>query len=195
MSEASNERRVEKVVSGTVKTKKKSEARKFADVFITEDIHSVKTYVFSDVIVPAVVDLIEDIVVGGIRMVLRGDSSSRRDRRDRDRGYTNYSRFSSGRDDRRDRDRDRDRRRESGSRFDYEELVFETRGDAEAVRDELEEEIEKYGMVTVAALYDMADRTAPYTANRYGWTNIRHADIVRTRDGYIIRLPRAVAID
>lgn len=193
MSEASNERKIEKVVSGTVKTKKKSEARKFADVFITEDIHSVKTYVFSDVIVPAVVDLIEDIVVGGIRMVLRGDSSSRRDRRSRDRDYTNYSRFSSGRD--RDRDRDRDRRRESGSRFDYEELIFETRGDAEAVRDELEEEIEKYGMVTVAALYDMADRTAPYTANRYGWTNIRHADIVRTRDGYIIRLPRAVAID
>ena len=192
MSEASNERKIEKVVSGTVKTKKKSEARKFADVFITEDIHSVKTYVFSDVIVPAVVDLIEDIVVGGIRMVLRGDTGSRRDRRDRDKGYTNYSRFSS-RD--RDRDRDRDRRHESSSRFDYEELIFETRGDAEAVRDELEEEIERYGMVTVAALYDMADRTAPYTANRYGWTNIRHADIVRTRDGYIIRLPRAVAID
>ena len=194
MGEAPKERKVEKVVTGTVKTKKKSEARKFADVFITEDIHSVKTYVFSDVIVPAVVDLVEDIVVGGIRMILRGDSGSRRDRRDRDRGYTNYSRFSSSRDRDRDRDRD-DRRREGGSRFDYEDLVFETRGDAEAVRDELEEEIEKYGMVTVAALYDMADRTAPYTANRYGWTNIRHADIVRTRDGYLIRLPRAVAID
>lgn len=193
MSEASNERKIGKVVSGTVKTKKKSEARKFADVFITEDIHSVKTYVFSDVIVPAVVDLIEDIVVGGIRMVLRGDAGSRRDRRSKDRDYTNYSRFSSSRD--RDRDRDRDRRRESSSRFDYEELVFETRGDAEAVRDELEDVIEKYGMVTVADFYDMADRTAPYTANSYGWTNIRHADIVRTRDGYIIRLPRAAAID
>lgn len=192
MGEAPKERKLEKVVTGEVKTKKKSGARKFADVFVSEDIHSVKSYVFSDVVVPALVDLIEDIVVGGIRMILRGESGSRRDRRDRDRGYTNYSRFSSSRD--RDRDRD-DRRRDGGSRFDYEDLVFETRGDAEAVRDELEEEIDHYGMVTVAALYDAAGRTAPYTANRWGWTNIRHADIVRTRDGYVIRLPRAVAID
>ena len=54
----------------------------------------------------------------------------------------------------------------------------------------------RYGFVTVADLFDMADRTPPYTANSYGWTNIQSAEVVRlTGGGYIIRLPRAVPID
>lgn len=182
-----SERKVEKVVTGEVKTKKKSEARKFADVFISEDIRSVKSYVAQDVIIPAVVNLIEDVVVNGIRMILRGDTRSSKSR---DRDYVSYRDYA-----RRDERRDRDRGREARSRSDFEELVFETRGDAEAVRRELEDTIARYGLATVADLYDMADRTAPYTSNQFGWTNIRHADVVRVRDGYIIRLPRAVPID
>lgn len=36
------EKHVEKVISGTVKPKKKSEMQKFADVFISEDVNNVK---------------------------------------------------------------------------------------------------------------------------------------------------------
>ena len=39
------EKRVEKVISGTVKSKKKSEMQKFADVFISEDVNNVKSYI------------------------------------------------------------------------------------------------------------------------------------------------------
>ena len=38
-------KKVEKVVTGTVKTKKKNEISKFADVFISEDISNVKNFV------------------------------------------------------------------------------------------------------------------------------------------------------
>lgn len=184
---APSERKVEKVVTGEVKTKKKSEARKFADVFISEDIHSVKSYVVQDVVVPAITNLIEDIVVNGIRMILRGDTGSGKKR---DRDYVSYRDYA-----RRDERRDRGGRREGSSRFDYEDLVFTGRGDAEAVLDELQDTIETYGLVSVAEFYDAAGRTAPYTAHQYGWTNLRNAEIVRVRGGYIIRLPRAVAID
>ena len=55
--------------------------------------------------------------------------------------------------------------------------------------------IGKYGFVTVSDMYDMADLPAPYTSQKYGWLNVNNADIIRVRDGYILKLPRAVPID
>jgi hypothetical protein len=50
--------------------------------------------------------------------------------------------------------------------------------------------------VTVADMYDMADLTAPYTANDYGWKSVVNADIVRARDGgWILKLPNARPIN
>ena len=42
---------VGKVVTGEVKTKKKTEVRKFADTFISEDIANVKSYILMDVLI------------------------------------------------------------------------------------------------------------------------------------------------
>lgn len=47
------EKKVDKVVTGNVKRKKKSEVSKFKDVFISEDVSNVKSYIFLDVLVPA----------------------------------------------------------------------------------------------------------------------------------------------
>ena len=182
--EAKSERKVERVVNGKVKTKKKSETSKLKDVFIAEDVKDVKSYIFMDVLVPAIKNAIVDIVTDGVNMIFgtgkkRSSSSS---------NYISYRDYS-----RRD-DRVRDSR--SSSRFNYDDLIFETRGEAEAVRDQMDAMIERYGFVTIADMYDMADLSAPYTSNKYGWTNLRNADIVRMgRDGYVIKLPRAMPID
>ena len=42
---------------------------------------------------------------------------------------------------------------------------------------------------------DLVGVTGNYTDNKYGWTNIRNAEVVRVRDGYRIKLPRALPID
>ena len=55
--------------------------------------------------------------------------------------------------------------------------------------------IDNYGFVTVADMYDMVDLTAPYTAAKYGWTNIRTAEVIRGRDGYMLKLPKAMPVD
>ena len=55
--------------------------------------------------------------------------------------------------------------------------------------------LEKYGMVSVADLYDLVGVTGNYTDNKYGWTNLSNAEIVRVRDGYQIKLPRARVLD
>lgn len=181
------ERRVQKVVSGKAKTKKNG-ARKLTDIFISEDASNVKSYIFMDVLVPAIKKAISDIVTDGIAMILYGETGGRKSKSSSRVSYRSY--YDDRRDDRRDRDRF-----ESRGRFDYDDIVFESRGEAELVREQMVELIERYGFVTVADMYDMADLTAPYTANKYGWTNIRNAEPVRVRDGYILKLPKAMPID
>lgn len=186
-------KKVDKVIHGTAKVKKKSEFRKFADNFISEDVDSVKTYVVRDVIIPSVIDLVEDIVVGGIRTLLRGDSG-RRDSRDRrsysgSPSYVNYSRYSDRRDDRSYRDN------QTRRGYGYDDIVVNSRADAEAVIEQMDGIVDTYGMVSVADLYDLVGMTSNYTDNNYGWTNIRNAEPIRLRDGgWMIKMPKAIPI-
>lgn len=186
---SSNDRKIQKVVSGKVKTKK-NDGRKLMNMFISEDATNVKSYVLMDVLVPAIKKAISDIVTDGIDMILFGGTGGRKDKSRNKVSYRSYY------DDKRgDRDGRRDRDYRDRSRFDYDDLVFDTRGEAEAVREEMLEVIDRYGFVTVADMYDMADLTAPYTSSKYGWTNIRTAEAVRVRDGYILKLPKAMPIE
>lgn len=185
-------KKVNKVISGTAKVKKKSELRKFADNFISEDVDSVKTYVIRDVVIPSIIDLVEDIVVGGIRTLLRGESG-RRDSRDRrssgSPSYVNYTRYSDRRDDRSYRDG------QTRRGYGYDDVVVNSRADAEAVIEQMDGIVDTYGMVSVADLYDLVGMSSNYTDNNYGWTNIRNAEPVRLRDGgWMIKMPKAIPI-
>ena len=185
---AAEEKRVTKVVKGNVRTKP-NEVRKFADVFISEDINNVKSYILMDVLVPAIKKAVADIVTNGIEMILYGSTSNRRNSSSGSK--VSYRNYYDNRDDRRD-DRGGSRTR---SGLDYDDFVFDSRGEAEAVLSQMGDIIERFKYVTVADLYDMVDKVPPFTANKYGWTSIRNADVVRDRDGYRLKLPRAMQID
>lgn len=188
--ETQSEKRVQKVVTGNVKTRK-NEVRKFTDIFISEDAANVKSYIFMDVLVPAIKKAISDIVTDGVDMILYGGTGGGK-RKTSSGNKVSYRKFY---DDRRDDRRDRETTYRDRNRFDYEDIEFETRGEAEAVRTEMMDCIERYGMVSVADMYDMAGLAAPYTSSKFGWTSIRTAEVKRTRGGYIIELPRAIAFD
>lgn len=184
------EKRVEKVVKGAAKTKKNN-VRKLTDIFIAEDANNVKSYVLMDVIVPAIKNALYDVVVDGIGMILgkpiRGGSRTVSGGTAERTSYRNYYY-----DQRNEREYGRAR---AGSRFNYDDVVLETRGDAVLVLDQLHQELAKYGVVRVSDLYEMAGITAPYTYCNYGWTNLRSAEVVRIRDGYIIKTPNPMPID
>ena len=55
--------------------------------------------------------------------------------------------------------------------------------------------IETYGLVSVADFYDLVGVTGDYTDNKYGWTDLRNANVIRVRDGYMIKLPRALLLN
>lgn len=182
--------RAKKVVSGKTKTKKNN-VRKLSDTFVSEDVNNVKEFIFKDIVVPTIKKLFVDIIRDGVEMLVYGNARGRSKYDDSPRGghYTSYGSYYTYNDDRREPPRAR-------TGFDYEDIGFESRVDAENVLIEMKNLIRRYGMVRVADLFDMADLSAPYTSNRYGWTDISSAHIVRRYDGdYIIKLPRAVPID
>lgn len=188
---APESRKIQKVVSGTAKVKKKSEVRKFADIFIAEDAAEVKRFIVDDLVVPGIKKLIVSIIKNSAEMIFGETGERDRFSSGARLGYISYDKCSASR-----RDDRRDRNTRSRTRFDYEDVIFESRADAENARMQMEEVIDKYGSVTVSDLYDMADLSAPYTGNRYGWTNIRTAEPMRLRDGgYILKLPRIEVLD
>lgn len=181
------EKKVEKVILGSAKSRKKGEIQKFADVFISEDVANVKSYIILDVIIPAVKKAISDVVTNGIDMILYGESGKNRKSQ-----YTtkvSYGQHYSG--------GSRDSREITQKKgFNYDDIIFENRGDAESVLDAMNDIISQYGVVSVGDLYDLADvSTDNFTVNKYGWTDISGCKAVRVRDGYILRLPKASPIN
>ena len=184
---ASTDKKIEQV-TGIVKTKKKSEIGKIADAFIAEDAKSVWSYILMDVLVPAAKKAISDIVTNGVDMFLYGESG--RHNKNSNNSYVSYRSYS---DNSRGRSSEGIRTRSGGN---FDEIIFETRGEAEMVREQMNEMIDRYGIVTVGDMYDMARLTPPYTSNKYGWTSIRTAEVIRERGGgYIIKLPRPAPMD
>lgn len=179
------EKKVEQIAKG--KTKKKSEVKKFADTFIAEDITSVKDYILMEVLLPAAKKAISDIVTNGIDMILYGETRSKSKSRESRVSYTKYY----------DRDRDYDRPTRTRGRYgyDYDDIILDTRKEAEEVLDRMDDLIDNYGMVSVADLYDLVGVSGNYTDNKYGWTNLRNADVQRVRDGYLLKLPKALPFD
>ena len=181
-----DEKKIQKRVSKPAKTKKKGELRKIAEEFIVDDVKNIKTYVITDVLIPTIKDTIWDILTNTLDMFLfNGTKDHRKHGKSSPKiSYRDYY----------DSKNDRGRNYEIRDRFDYDDLEFDSRGEADAVLTGMLETIDQYGVVSVADMYDMADVTAPYTGNRYGWTSLRNAEVVRVRNAYIIKLPKAKPI-
>lgn len=174
-------KKVERVVNSRVKTKKKS---KFADTFISEDISSVKEYILMDVLLPAIKKAISETITGGIDMMLYGETRNRSSKGSK----VSYSKYYD------DRDRGYERRR-ARIGYEYDDIVLESRAEAEEVLNSMDDLLERYGIVSVGDLYDLVGIQGNYTDNKYGWTSLRSASVHRTRDGYLLKLPKAGPLD
>ena len=173
-------KKLDKVITGQVKTKKKSGVCKFMSGLVADDAQSIKSYLVKDVVVPTIKKTITEIV----DMILYGGKSKHGRTSTTKVSYRSYW------------DDPRDTRRESIAvqPYNYDDIILETRGDAEEVLDQLNAMIDTYKIASVADLYDLVGISGNYTDNKYGWTNLSNADVIRTRDGYQLKLPRALPI-
>lgn len=182
-----NEVKPKKVVSGPVTVKKKSEVQKFADVFISEDANKVKSYIMDDILIPTIKKTIYDIFTESLNMIFFGGSG--RGKSNTTAGKVSYRQNYSN-------SRDEYRTATVRRTYDYDNIVVKSRGEAEAVIDQMGEIIDAYGFVRVSDFYEIVGVDGDHTANKYGWMDIRSAEAIRLRNGdYLIKLPRAVPID
>lgn len=177
------EKRVDKPIVSGARIRKKSEARKLVDVFIPEDVEKVKSHIIFDVLIPSAKKAVYDMVTNGIEMILYGETGAVSHKSSTS-SKISYRQFY---DDRTTRPSESTR---MNSVMDFEDIILEHRGEAESILERLDELVSMYGMASVADMYDLVGITAPYTANNYGWTDIRNAKVVRIRDGYVIKMPR-----
>lgn len=178
-----SEKKVEKIIGGSVKTKKKNGIQKFTDAFAADDLDAIKTYILEDIVIPAIKDVVLDAVKAFLGVENRSNKRSTASKI----SYRSYY------DKANDRDGYNSSRTKNG--YNYDDIILDNRGEAEEVLSRMDELIATYGLVSVADLYDLVGISCNYTDNKYGWTNICSASVVRIRDGYLIKLPRALPLN
>lgn len=181
---------VQKVVNGVAKVKKKSELNKFVNNFISEDATKVGSYLFTDVIVPGIVKIITDSFKDGVDIIFKGASS----RGSRNSGtypgnYISYNNYSNNNAQR------RTTTAPAKPVHSPSDITLPSRRDAEAVLNQMNDILQQYGAVTVADLYDSVGITHSFTDVKYGWTDLRNADISRDGEGWYIKFPNAYPLD
>jgi len=188
-----DEKKLKKVVTGKVTKQKRSFGKKISEVLLEDNTKSVGSYIFYDVLIPAAKDLISDMVGGGIEMLLFGERRARGANhtiRSGGRSHTQYGSFFSSsiknQNARNDKPAPFNR-----ARHDFDNIVLESRGEAEEVLSHLVDLTIDYGQATVSDLYDLVGITSNFTDEKYGWTDLRGATANRARGGgYVLNLPR-----
>jgi hypothetical protein len=200
-SEASRRERkedkgIERVTSGEVIRKKKSLRRKFKETFIAGDAKSVLQYVVLDVALPAARELVAEIINAGTEKILFGESRRRGSRypQSGSAGYIAYNRMTQGPTSRLT-SAQRVLSRQGRARHNFDEVVLESRTEAEEVIDRLFELVSQYGGASVEDLYELLGLTASHTDHKWGWTDLHGSGVSRVRDGYLLDLPEPYPLD
>lgn len=197
---SATEPKVVTVITNEAVAKKKTLGRRAREIFIGGDSKTVIQYMISEILVPQAKDMIVEAVQEGFARMIFGESRPGRSRGgSRPSGptnYTNYNRYSqrgnnpigrSGRDD---------RPPQASPRSNVlDDIVLPTRPEADAVLDQMFEIVNEYGSASVSDLYTSLDWSTNPIDLKWGWTTLAGSDIRRVHDGYLLILPKPIALD
>jgi hypothetical protein len=193
------EKKVESVVTNHVEKRKKSLFKRFTDVFIGGDSRSVVHYVVMEVLVPQAKDMMAEAASQGFERLIYGESRPPRNRYGsgtRPPVPTNYTRYAVRGNNPIGRSGSEDRRvlhqpRSQG----IDDILLATRVEAETVLDRLYDLLKEYESASVADLYSLVGLSSTYVDQKWGWTELHGSQVRRVRDGYVLELPKTVALD
>ncbi len=184
-----DKKEVKQVATGHIKEKGVGE--RIADSFLSEDTRTVKNYILWDVFIPGIKNAIADMVIGGLEMAFFGSTRARRSNGGGSRvSYQNYYGSSD-----RGYSNSRVDRNYRSSRSGYNDIVLDSRQEAEDVRISMEELVNRYGEATVADLYSLVGITSTHQDNKWGWRDIRDFHISRSGGGYILDFNQPIYLD
>jgi hypothetical protein len=190
------DKHIERVTSGETVRRKKSLRKKFSETFIAGDAKTAFRYAVMDVVLPMARDMVLDAIQGGLEKLIYGESRRYRGSlppQSGPMGYVNYSRYSGPMGASRPSSYmpapQRVISRQARARHDFDEILLDSRTEAEEVIDRLFDLVSRYESATVADLYELVGLASNHTDHKWGWTDIRGAGVSRTRDGYLLDLP------
>ena len=185
---------IKKIVKTSGTVRKASLGSRMREPIDGEGARETGTYVFFDVIIPAVKAMVFDTITQGAdRILFGGRDVIRSGMANAPRTRTNYNQISTkaannypGRNFE-GGGREISRAARNNHRFD--EILLDSRGEAEMVLDTMQDLISRFQWVSVPEFYSMVDVTAEFTDEKWGWTNISTAQIRPSRGKYVILLP------
>lgn len=176
---------VEKVISGKATLKKETGIRKYFGGFVSNQTGDIKGSIISEVLIPGIQKIIYAAVTTFLESIFPGVGPGKKTSTPSSK--VSYSSYYA-------RDNDQKPSYNSSRVNNYEDVIVEDRREAESVLERMDELISVYGVVSVADYYDLLGLSHNYTDDNYGWTDIHSAMVTKVRDGYLIRLPRAIPI-
>ena len=181
---APKERHIEPVITGTAVVKERSTIGKIKDSIIAESFANVISYLCTDVVIPSFKALFCDLVDKGARRWMYGKSADARQSNTSKISYGSYFNGGPGT----VRIGEPSKALMSGSVYDYGDIFFNSRGDAEAVLESMCDLLEFQQVVSVGDLYDLSGvQTTNYLVNNYGWTSLIGAKVMDSDNGYFIK--------
>lgn len=180
-SDRSKERKdITPVVKARIK--RESTARKVVGEIIREDARTVGETVLWDVIIPTVKNLISDTVTRGIESMLYGGDSRPRSKT----SYSDYSGYSRPKGSRDHPSERRDRRSTRHAEPERNEIIFDSRSDANDVIDRMSDLIDQYGQASLADLNALIGASSNFIDDNWGWTDMGSFNVRQVRDGFML---------
>lgn len=196
----SERKKLEPVVKG--KRKKKSAGKLLMDSFIHEDSQSISEFIVYDVVIPALKDMFFEMITGSSSRILFGDDRGSRTYRGASRGvvvnntdkyHSSYKTTPQAPPWRQD---PREGRKVAGSnRTTTDDVVVSSRQEGLEVLERLQDYLDVYSDVPVAVLNDLTGITSEPMDEKYGWRDLRGADVKYIRGEWVIIMPRAIYLD
>jgi hypothetical protein len=188
---------IQRVTSSDPVRKKKSLRKQFSDTFVAGDFRGAVGYVVMDVMLPAAKDMIVEAGSQGIERLIFGETRRRGSRSPQagPTGYVQYNRMSGPTVASRISGPARAMSRAARSRFNFDELILESRTEAEEVIDRLFDLVSRYETASVADLYELVGITSTHTDHKWGWLDLHGAGVSRIRGGYLLDLPEPEPLD
>lgn len=186
------EKHVEKVVTGEVIERPKPLGKRFRNIFLGGNLRTAMSYVGADILLPALRNLIVDVVSKGTERVVLGESRYRSRPVTYNTSRTIYNSPINRARDPRDRPYlpDQRRTREPTPRGLNNDVIIASREEANLVAETLLEIVNKYDVASLADFYDLLGLPTRYTDNQWGWTQLNSVEVRQHRDGWVIDLPQ-----
>lgn len=189
--------KVQPVTSATTGgRRKRGLGRQFRSTFLGGSARDAGEYMVTDVVVPAIRDMLYDALQSGLDRLIYGEKASGRTRNSiitQNLGSVPYDSINKPT---RATQQARTLSRKSRARHSLEELVIPTRHEAEDVIDRMYDILSQSGDVTVADLYTLTGIRPDHTDVKWGWYSLKGAKAMprRRQGGFLLDLPEPEAL-